>query len=127
VSGRRLDTLALVLLVAAVLVGLSMRVDAMRANPTVQHDEAWSYATASGRLGAFERAMQSGLSGRWVPASAWQYYWQSDKLGDLAHIGPDLAAYDVHPPLYFYLLHLWLMLTGMHHWAGRRSISSSPC
>ena len=117
-SGKRLDTLALVVLVAAVLVGLSVRVDAMRANPNVQHDEAWSYATASGRLGAFEKAMQSGLSVRWVPASAWQYYWQSDKLGDLVHIGPDLAAYDVHPPLYFYLLHLWLMLTGMHHWAG---------
>ena len=62
--------------------------------------------------------MQSGLSGRWVPARAWQFYWQSDKLGDLVHIGPDLAAYDVHPPLYFYVLHLWLMLTGMHHWAG---------
>lgn len=117
-SGRRLDRLAVVALVVAVLVGLGVRVDAMGANPNVQHDEAWSYATASGRLGAFEKAMQSGLSGRWVPASAWQYYWQSDKLGDLAHIGPDLAAYDVHPPLYFYLLHLWLMLTGMHHWAG---------
>jgi 4-amino-4-deoxy-L-arabinose transferase-like glycosyltransferase len=100
------------------LLGTGLRLDAMHANPNVQHDEAWSYATASGRLGAFEKAMQSGLSGRWVPASAWQYYWQSDSLGDLAHIGPDLATYDVHPPLYFYMLHLWLMLTGMHHWAG---------
>jgi hypothetical protein len=123
VNGRRLDTLVMVVIVAAVLIGpallgLGLRVEAMRANPNVQHDEAWSYAAASGRLGALEKAMQSGLSGRWVPASAWQYYWQSNKLGDLAHIGPDLAAYDVHPPLYFSLLHLWLMLTGMHHWAG---------
>jgi len=118
VSSKRLSTLAFVVLLAAVLVGFGVRVNAMRANPNVQHDEAWSYATASGRLGAFEKAMQTGLSGRWVPASAWQYYWQSDTLGDLAHIGPDLAAYDVHPPLYFYVLHLWLMLTGMHHWAG---------
>ncbi len=106
------------MLLAAVLIGVGLRLDAMHANPNVQHDEAWSYATASGRLGAFEKAMQGGLSGRWVPASAWQYYWQSDSLGDLAHIGPDLAAYDVHPPLYFYVLHLWLMVTGMHHWAG---------
>ena len=117
-NARRLNTLAVVVLLAAVLLGLGLRLDAMHANPNVQHDEAWSYATASGRLGAFEKAIQGGLSGRWVPASAWQYYWQSDSLGDLAHIGPDLAAYDVHPPLYFWILHLWLMLTGMHHWAG---------
>ena len=117
-TGKRLDTLALLILVAALLVGIGLRLDAMHANPNVQHDEAWSYAAASGRLGGLEKAMAGGLSGRWVPASAWQYYWQSDKLSDLAHIGPDLAAYDVHPPLYFWILHLWLMLTGMHHWAG---------
>ena len=117
-NARRLNTLAVVVLLAAVLLGLGLRLDAMHANPNVQHDEAWSYATASGRLGAFEKAIESGLSGRWVPASAWQYYWQSDSLGDLAHIGPDLATYDVHPPLYFWILHLWLVLTGMHHWAG---------
>ena len=117
-STSRLNSLAVIVLLAAVLIGVGLRLDAMHANPNVQHDEAWSYATASGRLGAFEKAIQGGLSGRWVPASAWQYYWQSDSLGDLAHIGPDLAAYDVHPPLYFYVLHVWLMLTGMHHWAG---------
>lgn len=117
-STTRLNTVAVVVLLAAVLIGVGLRLDAMHANPNVQHDEAWSYATASGRLGAFEKAIQGGLSSRWVPASAWQYYWQSDSFGDLAHIGPDLAAYDVHPPLYFYVLHLWLMVTGMHHWAG---------
>jgi hypothetical protein len=74
VNGRRLNTLAVVVLLAAVLLGLGLRLDAVHANPNVQHDEAWSYATASGRLGAFEQAIQGGLSGRWVPASAWQYY-----------------------------------------------------
>jgi hypothetical protein len=35
VSRRRLDSLALVVLLAAVLVGLGVRVDGMRANPNV--------------------------------------------------------------------------------------------
>ena len=109
---------ALLVLLLALVLGTGLRVYAQNESPNVQHDEAWSYASAAGRLGPFLAAMNGGLTGRWVPAGEWQYYWQSDRLGDFTHIGPDLAAYDVHPPLYFGLLHVWLQATGMHKWAG---------
>ena len=116
---RRLNLIALVVLLVALAAGTGLRVHAQRASPNVQHDEAWSYASAAGRLGPFLAAIDGGLTGRWVPTSEWRRFWQSDGLSDVAHIAPDLAAYDVHPPLYFGLLHGWLLVTGEHVWAGR--------
>jgi len=115
---RRPDLWALVVLLLALGLGVGLRLYAQNESPNVQHDEAWSYASAAGRLESFHAAMDGGLTARWVPAADWQYYWQSDRLSDVPDIGPDLAAFDVHPPLYFGLLHLWLQLTGMHKWAG---------
>ena len=116
---RRLNLIALAVLLVALAAGTGLRIHAQHANPNVQHDEAWSYASAAGRLGPFLAAMDGGLTGRWVPASEWRTFWQSEGLGDVANIAPDLAANDVHPPLYFGLLHGWLLLTGEHVWAGR--------
>ena len=116
---RRLSLIAFVVLAIALLAGTGLRVHAQQASPNIQHDEAWSYASASGRLGPFLAAMDGGLTGRWVPASEWQHFWQSDGLSDVGRIGPDLAANDVHPPLYFGLLHGWLAITGEHVWSGR--------
>jgi hypothetical protein len=120
---RRLNLLALLVLLVALAAGAGLRIHAQQANPNVQHDEAWSYASAAGRLGPFLAAMDGGLTGRWTPASDWRRFWQSDGLEDLGNIGPDLAAYDVHPPLYFGLLHGWLLATGQGGaedvWTGR--------
>jgi hypothetical protein len=114
----RLGLLALVVLLAALAAGTGLRLYAQRESPNVQHDEAWSYASAAGRLGPFLAAMDGGLTGRWVPASEWQRYWQADGPVDLEAIATGLARHDVHPPLYFDLLHVWLGITGMHKWAG---------
>ncbi len=116
---RGLNVVALALLLVALAAGTGLRIHAQQANPNVQHDEAWSYASAAGRLGPFLAAMDGGLTGRWVPASQWRTFWESEGLGDIANIAPGLATNDVHPPLYFGLLHGWLLLTGEHVWAGR--------
>jgi hypothetical protein len=131
---RRLNLLALVLLLVALVAGAGLRLYAQQASPNVQHDEAWSYASAAGRLGAFLAAMdelepdgagQDGagqgpsLTGRWVPAEEWQRFWTSEGLGDVKHIATDLSEFDVHPPLYFGLLHGWLLVAGDAVWAGR--------
>ncbi len=123
IHSRRLNLIALAVLAIALVAGTGLRIHAQRANPNIQHDEAWSYASAAGRLGPFLAAMDgdstTSLTGRWVPASEWQHFWQSDGLSGVSRIAPDLAAHDVHPPLYFGLLHGWLMLTGEHVWTGR--------
>ncbi len=116
---RRLNLLALVVLAVALAAGTGLRLYAQQASPNVQHDEAWSYASASGRLHELVAAMDGGLTGRWVPAAEWQRLWRSEGLGDIDHIAPDLATYDVHPPLYFSLLHGWLILFEDDLRAGR--------
>ena len=116
---RRLNLIAFIVLLVALGAGTGLRIHAQRANPNVQHDEAWSYASAAGRLGPFLAAMDGGLTGRWVPAGDWQAFWQSNGLGRMSDIAPDLATYDVHPPLYFGLLHGWLAVLGTSVWAGR--------
>ena len=125
---RRLDLIALVVLVVALAAGTGLRVYAQDASPNVQHDEAWSYASAAGRLGPFHAAMggeqstsslDRDLTGRWVPAGEWQRYWRSDGLSGVTQIAPGLSAYDVHPPLYFGLLHGWLAVVGQDVRTGR--------
>jgi hypothetical protein len=120
---RRLNLIALVVLLVALVAGTGLRIHAQQATPNVQHDEAWSYASAAGRLGPFVAAMSgdqgTSLSGRWVPAAEWQRFWTSQGLADVKHIATGLSTWDVHPPLYFGLLHGWLLVTGLHVWAGR--------
>ena len=41
---RRLNLIALVVLAVALVAGTGLRIHAQRANPNIQHDEAWSYA-----------------------------------------------------------------------------------
>jgi len=118
-DSRRLNLIALFVLLAALGAGAGLRVYAQHENPNVQYDEAWSYASAAGRLHEFVAGMDGGLTGRWVPAADWQRLWRSDGLGDIGRIAPDLATYDVHPPLYFGLLHGWLVLSGNDVWSGR--------
>ncbi len=85
---RRLNLIAFVVLVVALAAGTGLRIHAQRVNPNVQHDEAWSYASAAGRLGPFLAAMDGGLTGRWVPASEWRHFWQSDGLSGVSRIAP---------------------------------------
>ena len=116
--GRRLDLLAIVILLLALGAGTGLRLYVQHESPNVQYDEAWSYASAAGRLGPFLAATDGGLTGRWVPASEWQRFWQSAGPVDLGAIATGLSRHDVHPPLYFDLLRLWLGATGTQKWAG---------
>jgi hypothetical protein len=118
-DARRLDLIALVVLVVALGAGIGLRVHAQHQNPNLQYDEAWSYASATGRLDEFAAAIDGGLTGRWVPAAEWQRLWRPEGSGELGRIAPGLAAYDVHPPLYFALLHGWLVLVRGDVWGGR--------
>ena len=69
-------------------------------------------------MNAFRVATAGGLSARWVPAARWQSMWRPDAVFDLRDIANDLARYDVAPPLYFWILHFWLLIAGTHLWSG---------
>ena len=83
-------------------VQISLRAAAKR---VPYHDDAISVLAATCHQGSYE---PQELTGAWVPASRWQAYTTPDELGCFATISRGLAKRDIHPPLYFWLLHLWI-------------------
>ena len=82
------------------------------------HDEAVTYVAATGHMGAFERAVSGGLTGKWEPATTWKALIQPGPFWDFGTIRSDLARYDNHPPLYFWLLHIWIAGFGLTRNSG---------
>lgn len=82
---------------------------------TIEHDEGISFIHASVRMADWVRvsADHAAPAGTWSPAAAWQSFWQPTDPFGFAAIGQGLAAWDIHPPLYFWLLHVWALAFGM--------------
>lgn len=107
--------LALALLICGLALGGALLLIRAGAQHTLSHDDAISYLAATGHMGAYAADIPAG---RWAPARAWRAYWTPDRFGVFGQIGRDLARYDIHPPLYFWLLHLWIQVTGVRLSAG---------
>ena len=107
--------LALALLICGLVLGALLLLIRAGAQNTLSHDDAISYLAATGHMGAYATDIPAG---RWVPAQAWQAYWTPEHFGIFRQIGRDLARYDIHPPLYFWLLHIWIQVTGVRLSAG---------
>jgi hypothetical protein len=107
--------LALGLLICGLVLGATLLLIRSGAQNTLSHDDVISYLAATGHMGAYATEIPAG---RWVPAQAWQAYWMPDRFGVFGQIGRDLARYDIHPPLYFWLLHIWIQVTGVRLSAG---------
>ncbi|HEY5388121.1 MAG TPA: glycosyltransferase family 39 protein [Thermoleophilia bacterium] len=121
-STRASDTqrrrLALIILAIAIAAGFALRVELIADKYEFHNDEAYSYIEATGHMSAFRAATSGGQSARWVPAEHWQSMWQPDAVLGLHDIGTDLARYDTQPPLYYWILHFWLLIVGTHLWSG---------
>lgn len=87
---------------------------------TITHDETISYLSAVGRQGDFERLFRDNVypANHWARAGEWQAWFAIDAPFSFRQIGLDLAESDIHPPLYFWLLHIWIWLFGVHAWTG---------
>jgi hypothetical protein len=106
--------LALGIVVAAVILGSCLRGYAMLIHKQLAHDEAVSYLAATGHMGAWQSAVNGGLNGKWEPSSAWRKLIEPGPFWDFGTIRSDLAHYDNHPPLYFWLLHIWIAIDGLN-------------
>lgn len=102
----------------ALVLGTAFRVDSMRHKHGFHVDEWWSYVTASGHLGQFGSLDGTSLYGRWVPAATWKGQWRPVSTFGFAQIARQLGAHDVHPPLYFWALHVWMLVFGVDFWSG---------
>ena len=99
----------LILLVLGIGVSGYLQLAAIAAGQTVTHDEAISFIAATGHKHAYRESMPAG---QWAPASEWKQYWQPERLFDFGTISSGLARFDIHPPLYFWLLNIWTFIFG---------------
>jgi hypothetical protein len=107
------------LLPAAFVLLAGLRLSAVAGKTTVDHDEAISYLAASGYQALYGQARAGDYPfGRWVAAAEWKQFQEQPQRFAFRQIGRNLADYDIHPPLYFWLLNLWLPLTGVKPWSG---------
>ena len=51
-----------------------------------------------------------------MAARSWQRFVEPEAFACFGTISQDLAALDLHPPLYFWILHVWLGLFALHRW-----------
>lgn len=107
--------LALVIIVASTL-----RFQQIIKFPTLEHDEAISYLAATGNEGAYQEVVdkKSYPYADWATAEQWQKFLKPHEGFIFQNIQTDLVNHDIHPPLYFWLLHLWILIVGVHVWTG---------
>ncbi len=107
------------LILTAVIIGILLRVNLAANKKTVTHDEIISYLVANGNMGAYEMVINGSPPGEtWSSAADWKHFITHITPFAFRQISRDLAEYDIHPPLYFWLLHMWMLAVGIHPWTG---------
>ncbi|NIM77000.1 MAG: hypothetical protein GTO21_10070 [Armatimonadetes bacterium] len=109
----------IVLLVVAMLAIVGLRILATNEKRIITHDEGISYLSATGHQGEYSAIAKGHYPfGAWVRASEWKRLIRVEKPFCLKQIGSDLAHFDIHPPLFFWVLHLWSLIWGVTLWTG---------
>lgn len=104
------------MLLAVVLAGIALRAWGTAGKTVISHDEAISYLGATGNLGRYQAVQDGGApGGEWATTADWQSYLtiHSPLPAEMQTIARDQAEFDIHPPLYFWLLHIWVRLWGV--------------
>lgn len=83
--------------------------------PSIKHDEGISYLAATGHQELYETSKPSD---KWVTASEWQAFWKIDKVGIFRTITRGLNTWDLHPPLYYWILNVWSGIFGINTTTG---------
>ena len=78
--------------------------------PRILHNDAISYIAATGHQILYETSIPTG---KWVPAAEWQAFWEPDQFGIFGEIVRGLNSTDIHPPFYFWILHIWSVIYGV--------------
>jgi len=97
------------LLGLGIALGLGLLGIRAAALPVISHDDGISYIAATCHQLAYGPQTPQA---DWVPASEWQAFWTPDRLGCFRGISRGLGSRDIHPPLYFWILHLWIHVVG---------------
>ncbi len=71
------------------------------------YDDAITYLAATGHQIEYH---ENPPIGKWVLVSDWQRFWTTEDKLCFRTISRGLVKYDIHPPLYFWLLHAWILI-----------------
>ena len=117
-QGRRVP--AALAIAAVIALAITLHALQLAGVRRVSHDDTISYLSATGHQGEFQQVVDTGSApvAQWVSASRWQAYTRIDDPLPLLRIAQDLGHHDIHPPLYFWVLHVWALLVGVHLWTG---------
>jgi len=107
------------IVLAIVLAGAAVRMVMVAGKAQLTHDECDAFVLALGHAPQYFHAQQGAYpAGQWVPARVWKDFLRVDQRFCFAAIRYGCAFYDNHPPLYFSLLHVWMLLMGVTPWSG---------
>jgi hypothetical protein len=93
----------------ALVLGTMLR---MRDERFLHGDETASFLASACQMRALSDVLSKGTPpvGKWVPARTWQRFMQPSQALCFGEISRGLVEEDIHPPLYFWLLHLVLLV-----------------
>ncbi len=119
-DNRRRSTFGLVLLCIALVGGGFLRSVQAGAKGRLECDEGISFVVATGHRTEYRNILKERAHpyGMWVPAEEWKRLLRIEERFCFRKIGAELARHDIHPPFYFWLLHLWVMVFGVYLWTG---------
>jgi hypothetical protein len=95
---------------------------ALRSKNALTHDEAISYLVATGHKAEFSEVVkdESPPYGVWAEARRWKRFTRVEDVLCFGKIRHDLRTTDLHPPMYFWLLHVWCLVAGIDVRTGGR-------
>lgn len=103
-----------------VALGLGLHLIGLAGLRQVSQDDVISVLAATGHQGEYQAVVDNAQAplATWVPAAEWQRFVRVEDRLPLLRIARDLGHEDIHPPVYFWLLHLWLLAVGVSLWSG---------
>jgi len=110
----------LAILVMALVAAALLRLGAVEGRRVWWHDEGISFLAATGHQATYAETVETRTApyGRWESVSDWRRLVLNAGPVSLRRIARELASHDIHPPLYFWLLHLVSLVAGVSVWTG---------
>ena len=108
------------ILIMTFVMSVIVRVTGYSVIKSVSHADVISFLSATGHQGEYQNVWKNGAfpNGNWTKAADWKRFIKIEKPFCFKTIGTDLANFDVHPPLYFWMLHIWSLVFGINLWTG---------
>ncbi len=108
------------ILTVALLAATLLRLGALEGRRVWWHDEGISFLAAAGSQAAYHETIRERQApyARWMLVSEWQRFVSIEGPVEARRVARELAAHDIHPPLYFWLLHLASLVAGVSVWTG---------